>query len=309
MSTSSAQTNRLHTATLATAGLGVLVAIVFRNGRRQPQDGATVPSNVQPHEAKQVKRDRTQLQALAKKLRPKLLWRVLAKRVDDSADIPDGCMKVHLIRHGQGHHNVAQAEWKAADKEGEPYWLSTDPGFRYGDAELTSVGEQQARALQARANKISPQLMVTSPMRRATQTGLIAFDKHVKAGELPVVAHESAHEIGGKHTCDKRLDVAELKALYPVVDYTLVPTEEDPLWLDGHTRESKEHLAGRGAELLGFLQGRPEKHVVVAAHSAFLLTLLNAVIEVEVDDDASWFDTGEMRTFVLEWLEVKGEGE
>ena len=41
--------------------------------------------------------------------------------------------------------------------------------------------------------------------------------------------------------------------------------------------------------------------MVVAAHSAFLLTLLNAVLEVEVDDDASWFDTGEMRTFVLEW--------
>ena len=50
-----------------------------------------------------------------------------------------------------------------------------------------------------------------------------------------------------------------------------------------------------------FLRARPETHVVVAAHSAFLLTLLNAVLEVEVDDDASWFDTGEMRTFVLEW--------
>ena len=72
-------------------------------------------------------------------------------------------------------------------------------------------------------------------------------------------------------------------------------------WLDGHTRETKEHLAGRGAELLEFLKGRPETHVVVAAHSAFLLTLLNAVLEVENDDDASWFDTGEMRTFILEW--------
>ena len=94
------------------------------------------------------------------------------------------------------------------------------------------------------------------------------------------------------------------EALYPAVDYSWIETEEDPLWLDGLTRETLEHLAGRGAALLDFLRQRPEAHVVVASHSMFLATLLNAVLEVAGDnaeEDAAWFGTGEMRTFLLEW--------
>jgi hypothetical protein len=48
--------------------------------------------------------------------------------------------KVHFIRHGQGYHNVAQAEWRASGKSGEPYTLATDPTFGFGDAMLTPVG-------------------------------------------------------------------------------------------------------------------------------------------------------------------------
>jgi len=49
--------------------------------------------------------------------------------------------KVHFIRHGQGFHNVAQAEWRAAGKPGEPYTLDTDPNLKYGDALLTPVSK------------------------------------------------------------------------------------------------------------------------------------------------------------------------
>ena len=210
---------------------------------------------------------------------------------------------------------MAQAEWHAADKPGEPYLLSTDPEWRYKDAELTAEGEQQARDLQVRAAKLRPELLVVSPMRRATQTGLIAFEEHITREELPVVAHEGCHEIGGKHTCDKRLDRERLQELYPVVDYSGIQSEEDPFWGDGSTRESSEHLAKRCADFVAWLRDRPEEHIAVAAHSTMLFHLLN-VVAVADSQDATWFNTGtsrmlcvrthllqqgEMRTLMFKW--------
>ena len=83
--------------------------------------------------------------------------------------------------------------------------MDNDPEGKYTDALLTPAGEAQARALQPRTQPLSPQLLVVSPLRRATQTGLLAFEAHVQAGRLPVIAHEGCHERGGKHTCDRRL--------------------------------------------------------------------------------------------------------
>ena len=157
-----ATASRLHALALATAaaGLGVFVAasLCFM------QENATLTANVQPHEAKDVRRDMARLQRVGKKVRPTLPWRVVATRADDAAPIPEGAKKVHLIRHGQGRHNVAQAEWREAQRDGEPYTLSTDPDFEYGDAELTALGERQARDLRPRADALVPELMVTSPM-------------------------------------------------------------------------------------------------------------------------------------------------
>eukprot|EP00037_Helgoeca_nana_P001661 m.28440 g.28440 ORF g.28440 m.28440 type:complete len:293 (+) comp12019_c0_seq1:313-1191(+) len=114
--------------------------------------------------------------------------------------------------------------------------LETDPDFKLIDPKLTPLGESEAVALRPRANKLSPEVMVVSPMRRATQTGLLAFDQHVVAGRLSVVACELAHEISGKHTCDKRLPVATLKATFPMVDYDGIVSEDDPFWGDGMVR-------------------------------------------------------------------------
>jgi hypothetical protein len=40
---------------------------------------------------------------------------------------------VHFIRHGEGHHNAAQREWRARagwDGVSEPYTLDTDAEHR-----------------------------------------------------------------------------------------------------------------------------------------------------------------------------------
>ena len=156
---------------------------------------------------------------------------------------------------GEGVHNVAQREWRAkADWDGttEPYTLDTDPNLFYIDAELNDKGRGQATALQSRTAALRPAVLVVSPMRRATATGLLAFEAHVQRRALPVLAHELCHERAGRHTCDKRLDRTALAAAYPLVDYEqldpakahrLVPSEADPYWGDGLTREPWEDLA------------------------------------------------------------------
>ena len=261
--------------------------------------------------------------------------RILAALADDAALITDRTKKLHLLRHGQGNHNVAQADWLAAGRPGEPYWVSTDPGFAYLDAELTPLGEQQARDLRLRTANLRPELLISSPMRRALSTGLIAFDDHITGRldgtPLAVIALEACHEHAGRHTCDKRLSKAELAARYPAVDFSLLEAEEDPFWGDGETRESLESLAHRAASIVAFILARPERHIVVAAHSTVLAALVNAGLTVvpslpglqaedvaavsiasdgalgtgtdsgEVEAATSWFKTGEiMRTFLVQ---------
>jgi broad specificity phosphatase PhoE len=223
---------------------------------------------------------------------------------------------VHFIRHGQGYHNQAQADWYAAGKSGEPYTLENDPSGRFEDAELTALGQRQARDLQARTASIAPELLVVSPMRRAILTGVTAFERHIKgevvglgagggSGKLPVLAREECHEIAGKHTCDRRLSKTRLTELYPMVDFSQVEAEEDPFWGDGTRREPLEEVAGRAAAFMAWLKGREETHVAVACHSTFLLSMFNGVLSMDKANAhlQKWFDTGEMRSVVVRWEE------
>ena len=216
---------------------------------------------VEAHQQSEVDENLRAVRAVADRIASEMGVTVTATVVPDDAEVPPGCKKVHFIRHGEGHHNVVQREWRErADWDGasEPYTLDTDPEYRFVDALLTEKGEAEARALQARTRLFTPQLLVVSPLRRVTQTGLLAFEHALPpspsrgGAALPVVAHELCHERAGRHTCDKRLDRTALAAAYPLVDYEqldpakahrLVPSEADPYWGDGLTREPWEALA------------------------------------------------------------------
>lgn len=218
----------------------------------------------------------------------------------------DGEKRVHLIRHGQGFHNLLADIYKELGKKfnsatGEGG--ADNPYLRPEvlDPPLTEVGRSQARWLQPLAKSLRPELVVVSPMVRATQTALIAFE-HLVAGaatEVPFVAHEGCHEIGGVHVCDRRRALGELRKDFPMVDYSAASVaEDDPLWSETE-RESPRALAARGYEFMLWLRGRQERDIVVAAHSAWLFALLNAVVDCEDDGARRWFATGEMRSFVF----------
>jgi len=168
------------------------------------------------------------------------------------------------------------------------------------DAPLTEKGRQQAAMLQPkiRAMQHQPELVLFSPNCRALQTGSIVFE-HLR-GNVPFLAHEMVREETGIHFCDKRRPKSRQAAEFPMIDFSLIETDEDVLFSEDE-RETKADLAERIYKFLEFLENRHEKHVGVASHSAWLLTAFNANFDC---DEAlrGWFQTGEMRSAILEFV-------
>ena len=230
--------------------------------------------------------------------------------------------RIHFIRHGEGHHNVAERQWR--EKPGyvpgtEPYTLDTDPQFSYIDAMLTDKGEQQALSLQNYVvkNCSSCTMLVLSPMRRATQTGLLAFTKEIEEVRnitklpLKIVVKEEAHERSNPHTCDKRLDVKDLKTFFNEtqekrygnmltkagleIDYSKVVSDSDPYWGNGLVREEQLSVAKRGCKLLKWIYGVKDMEIAVAAHSGLLMSIFESVITNKTQTK-SWFAVGEIKS-------------
>lgn len=107
----------------------------------------------------------------------------------------DGAKLVHLIRHGQGAHNVA-----AALRGAEAY---KDQTLR--DASLDDVGVQQATQLGQwiRDARMVVDVVLVSPLTRTLQTASYMFPEPRPAG-LHFVAIEMCREAHGGHPCDQR---------------------------------------------------------------------------------------------------------
>lgn len=233
----------------------------------------------------------------AKEIMDSMRFTVKAEIVPDDAPHVPGTKKVHFIRHGDGVHNAAQRVWRERpdwDGDSEPYTEDNDPNFKYKDPELNDLGKEQAAALRSRSVTVNPKLMLVSTLKRATQTGLIAFQDHFDAG-LKTVALEELQDTW--RTCDKRCDLSELQETFPNVDYSHVVFEKDIEWRGGAVRDWRD-LAMRASRFSTWLKNRDEEHVVVATHSAFLLALCNAVVMLPPEERA-WFKTAEMRTMRL----------
>ena len=73
--------------------------------------------SVEAHQQSEVDENTAAVRAVAATIQSELGTTVTASIVADNAEIPAGAKKVHFIRHGEGHHNVVQREWRA-----EPAW-------------------------------------------------------------------------------------------------------------------------------------------------------------------------------------------
>lgn len=186
--------------------------------------------------------------------------------------------QLHWIRHAQGTHNVNMD-------------LQLIENI---DARLTDLGKEQCRSLADTIQKgerpylYEAELVVTSPLTRCIQTTLLSLEPVLqKNSNLPVVANELVRETVN-YNCDRRRTVAEISKDHPVVDFSHIETDHDHIWQqyedrlgDYHThgahRESAElHVvADRARRFFDWLSERPETHVVVCSHAAFLRCLWN----------------------------------
>jgi broad specificity phosphatase PhoE len=171
--------------------------------------------------------------------------------------------RIHFIRHAQSRHNALALTAPDDDV------LRRDPGLR--DAPLTELGQRQAQAL---AQEIAPlreiELVVVSPLTRAIQTTLAAFDGH----PAPRLV-EALHREHLDSWCDIGQPPAALARAFPMLDFGHL---DDPWWhaVDGaepYVQEPFETFDSRVAAFADWLRARPEGCVAVVGHGTFLRRL------------------------------------
>jgi len=203
------------------------------------------------------------------------------------------------------------------------------------DAPLTQKGRDQCEAQKDYASKLeNVELVIVSPLVRALQTAHITFGDYLptttttttateqlQRRDVKWIAHEGIREELGTLMCNKRQPFSETKSQFPLVDYTHLPqVEEDVLWNDHAIqtsdengvpqRESMEDMSHRAYDFLTeFVYRRPEREIAVVGHSAWLLAMTGAVLDLEDGDDngslevKSMFGQAELRSLELVFME------
>lgn len=229
---------------------------------------------------------------------------------------------IHIVRHGQGFHNVA-GEVDHAN------YMSWD----YADASLTGLGWQQSEALHqhldATGIKAQVELVVVSPLLRTLQTAAGVFggatlpedgssdgkellmvnglgkSPHAAIAvpkALKFVANEYCREQNGVHPCDRRSNISFYKKSFPYVDFSEVATDEDTWWSET-TRETAQELLTRARTFVRWLLDRPESRIAVVSHSSFIFHMCHLfgadcsdVVRKEIQQG---FRNCEMRSVVI----------
>mmetsp|Transcript_17157 Transcript_17157/g.23700 ORF Transcript_17157/g.23700 Transcript_17157/m.23700 type:complete len:300 (-) Transcript_17157:149-1048(-) len=238
---------------------------------------------------------------------------------------------LHFIRHGQGEHNVAVI--------GGGGDHSIYKSWDYEDAQITKIGWDQALAVKAHLFQqtipLPIELVLVSPLTRTLQTAVAVFGgERGEGGEgrrvlmtpeavvashhrdpaamaegiargagPPILAYEGCREMIGVHPCDRRRPVDHYQPRFPAVDFSLIPKGEDPHWTESR-RETYPEIQARARAFLEFVAARPETHIAVVTHSAFLSRGLMPLFGYDYDDSVrnemqAHFDNCEMRSMLF----------
>lgn len=222
----------------------------------------------------------------------------------DSMREDGDCKIIHFQRHGQGYHNLICDIWRELGKPLD--FGSADPALNPAtraeilDPPLTYSGVQQCRARRLDCSQLTPELVVVSPLLRCIQTAKLSFRDHLNT--VPWVAHEGCREELGLMIGNKRRPLDEIQDDYPEIDYSAIEHNEDVLW-EAYGNDRRESLLEKSDRIYDFLTEfvakRPEKEIAIVCHSAYLFTLLNAVMDIEEEDLRYWFLTSEVRSMKL----------
>jgi len=119
-------------------------------------------------------------------------------------------MPIYFIRHGQ-------SEFNAAYTRGGPDPMIFDP-------RLTAQGRRQAEDIRAKVSDLGIQHVISSPLTRAVQTSLLAFE-----GIAPITIAIGHHE-RLEHSGDIGRSPQDLAQEFPSLSFSHLP---DPWWHQG----------------------------------------------------------------------------
>lgn len=185
---------------------------------------------------------------------------------------------IYLVRHGQSTHNAHAFAERGVDLNDACYI----------DAELTDLGVQQAKEIAPEIGTLNPELIVTSPMRRAIQTCLYATSDLPKG--IPIAVNQHCRERLA-YSCDIGSPASALEQLFPLLDFGSLEPKEAWWWtkegkpgsvenslqlLQKYSPgaykdvESKANVIDRVNKFRTWLLKRPETRIIIFAHGVFL---------------------------------------
>ena len=193
-----------------------------------------------------------------------------------------------LQRHGEGTHNVAEAQY--GSKAWDQQWskVNCNAKFCWGpDANLTQHGREQAKLArttwtQEFDNGLDyPHARYTSSLSRAIETAELVLGSQTTVEDFYVF--EDLREVYGVHTCDRRSTRSYLSRRFHNIKFESGFSEEDRLWRK-QEREPRSHTQQRALRALGSIFSREcngaDKHgrvLSITSHSGLLMILLEAI--------------------------------
>ncbi|KAM6478116.1 histidine phosphatase superfamily [Trichoderma sp. SZMC 28011] len=189
---------------------------------------------------------------------------------------------IFLIRHGQGFHNVKEAEVGRAGWEAKWALLDGDDETTWADAKLTQKGKSQALEIKATLERDIREMKVplpgkcyTSPLTRCLETTRLAFSGLEWPTDQPFkpMIKEALRERLGKHTCDRRSTRSWIESNYVEFEIESGFTEQDELWQPDYRETLDEHVV-RVRQLLDDIFNSEESTVIsFTAHSGAIRAL------------------------------------
>jgi broad specificity phosphatase PhoE len=225
---------------------------------------------------------------------------------------------VICIRHGESEHNVFERDLILQGKNLEDEMLHNEDYPR--DPILTKRGFGQALNIARkvadccnRDTKLMPELVVVSPLKRATITALLSFPQNspLSVRNTKWICHPALMEMGkARNPADKVSPMEELSSMFPGIDYSLLREQQDAdeknysMQINNaralSEAESKLDLLARADSFLDWIRNREERVIVVASHSAWLQTFCGFSMAYEPKEyGKESFQTGELRCLAL----------
>ncbi|KAH7130213.1 phosphoglycerate mutase family protein [Dendryphion nanum] len=160
------------------------------------------------------------------------------QKLNETSEKDEHYKVLFLGRHGQGYHNVAESKY--GTPAWDCYWSMLDgaDGVIWADANLTELGQDQARDVyqlwktQLPKGIPAPESYYVSPLVRAIETADLSFKDADIPSSRPYkpLVKELLREAIGVHTCDRRSTASQIQKRFPHLRFEDGFSEQDPLW-------------------------------------------------------------------------------